>query len=153
MALQEGLCACLAHRLEDLEAELAGGRPTLMVAAEEAFVTFATLGFRSFQEFEGDVGAGVACAGFAAETSKAIEAPLAAAGHLKDAEDTGTAEALEPMHTECNTSTGASDLAAVHRLGVHVGRAVAIEQMQVSLTAECDRRLGDNPLDSSSRQP
>lgn len=128
--------------------ELAGVLPILMVVAEEAFVTFATWGFRSFQGFEDGVGAGVAYAGSAAETSKAIEGPLVAAGHLKDAEGKAIVGAQDPMHMACNTSTGASELAAVHRLGVNVGRAAVIEQTQVSLMSVCDKRLGDSPLDS-----
>ena len=119
-----------------------------MVASEEASVTFVTLDFRSFQEFEGDVGAGAACAGFAAATSTEIASPWVAAGHLKDAGGTVIAGVLAPMRKECNTWIGASDLAVVHRLAVHAGRAVGIEPMQVSLTEAYDTRSGDSPLGS-----
>jgi hypothetical protein len=151
--LQEDQRACLAHHLAGLEAELEVGR-VQMVVAGVGFATCAILGFQSFQECEDGADGGVAFAGLVGETSRVSLMPSAAAEVQKrDAGGTATVVAQLKTRTECSTWTVASGLVADRRLAYRADHAVVIEQMQASLTVECDKRLGESPIGSSWRPP
>jgi hypothetical protein len=151
--LPEDQRACLVRRPEGLEEELGAGR-VQMVAAGVGFATYATLGFRSFQECEGGAGEGVAFAGLADATSRVSLMPSAVAVvRKKGAEGTATAAAQRKTRTECSTLTAASGSEAGRRLACHVDHVVVIEQTLASLTVECGKKLGEIPSGSWLRQP
>lgn len=102
----------------------------LKVGAEAVFVTFATLGFRSYLECADEADEDAAYAGPAGATSTEGLMPLAVAELKMGAGCTAIVEAPAQNHTVCSTWTGASGWVAGRRLACHADHAVVIEQMQ-----------------------
>jgi hypothetical protein len=124
-----------------------------MVASEGVFVTYATLGFRSFLACEDGVGEGAAFAGLVGATLTASLKPLVVVVPKMDAEGTATAVAPLMTHMVCSTLIVASGLVADRRLVVHADHAGAIGQTLASLTVACGKKLGESPIGSSLRPP